>query len=313
MGWIVRFQKWLGALFLASISAIVTIMWPDIRDWLRPPTHVYTATFTNGRVLLQNTPVTISSEKSGKGNYSLTTDIRARLTIALPKGDYRGQVNYNGTAYPFTFSIDKADLTDQVDIGSSTAMVHGAGDSIGAPPGAPPGLPEAPSKFSPAADKSPEQLAPLNPSQMDVGQGSVPSPTQTGIPPADPGQMSPATRSFPETGTAAATLSAAQVLNDVQVHVRRDPGDLYGQQTAYHYYLTGSKASLDAIQTAYYKRNHNTFDEYPGAGAKQSTDRSSNFDFKAYQWGSIRSAYLSVTLHSGETSPRVLKTLNYDN
>lgn len=111
------------------------------------------------------------------------------------------------------------------------------------------------------------------------------------------------------------TITAANVIQNVTLHVRKDFQGKLGNtdEIAFNYYLGGEKNYLDQIREVRYVRNHNAFIEFQDNTYQSSIDRSSNFNFKGYQWGYINDVYVTIILKDGSNSERVLKDIIYDN
>ena len=107
--------------------------------------------------------------------------------------------------------------------------------------------------------------------------------------------------------------NADELLNSLTVHVKIDENDKTGNSVAFSYYIEGESGALDNLAEVNYRRNHESFQEYKSKSFKKSTDRSGNFLFKGYQWGSVETVYVYLVLKDGSKSATVLKTIVYDN
>ncbi len=116
--------------------------------------------------------------------------------------------------------------------------------------------------------------------------------------------------------TICAAPTAAEIIKNVELHVRKDRSDKFpndNEQFAYHYYLVGGKKYLNAVREARYVRNHKSFWEYKNKTYQSSTDYNNNFDYKGYQWGNIDDTFLTIITKDGSVSETILKTIKYDN
>lgn len=108
-------------------------------------------------------------------------------------------------------------------------------------------------------------------------------------------------------------ISAAGVLQKLEVRVRTDASDTRNSKIAYLYSISAPSKDLNAISEVRYQRNHpnfpleNTFAKY-----SSSTDRGSNFSFKGYQGIRIQSVFVTIVMKDGTTSERTLKPIVYE-
>jgi hypothetical protein len=106
---------------------------------------------------------------------------------------------------------------------------------------------------------------------------------------------------------------ANEIVNSISIHVRKDFSDKTGDAVAFYYFVDGENDLLENIEEVNYQRNHSTMKEFKSKSFVKSADKSANFSFKAYQWGTIQSVSIYIMLKDGTQSLTVLKDIVYDN
>jgi outer membrane protein assembly factor BamD (BamD/ComL family) len=109
------------------------------------------------------------------------------------------------------------------------------------------------------------------------------------------------------------TITADEIVNNVSIHVKINQNDKDGDMTAYTYSLQGDSKYLDAIKEVRYVRNHDSFPEYKNNTYVSCTNRIHNFSFKSYQWGFIKTTYITIITKDNTRSEQTLLNLIYVN
>ncbi|MEM8893348.1 MAG: hypothetical protein AAGC88_02150, partial [Bacteroidota bacterium] len=148
-----------------------------------------------------------------------------------------------------------------------------------------------------------DQTATLPESESEVASTQRPTETGTQQPVVDPLPVA-ATPTIPSIDDIVSQLS-------IQVYIDNNDKSKSGKQKAYRYSLEAPSSVLDQVKEARYIRNHNTFSEKANNTYQAGYSRGNNFEFSGYQWGGVKTTYLSVVTVGGEQSDWILKDLVY--